>query len=99
MKSIEEFCGIEEVINMMIKYCNEENVMMTDSLENGEKVCWLTYAKSYIEKNSNEESYETDLMCYIQNEIYTFFDEYELHHATYTNKEFCNAFVEKVKTL
>lgn len=100
MKSIEEFGGIEKVIDEMITYCNEENVMITNyDSENKEKVFWLKYAKSYIEKHSNEESYESDLICYIKDEIYTFYDEYELHHCTYTNKEFCKAFVEKVKTL
>lgn len=60
---------------------------------------WLQYAKSYIEKHNKDHEYESDLMCNINNKIYTFFDEYKLHHATYTNKAFYKAFVEKVKTL
>ena len=96
MKYIEEFGGIEEVVNTLITYCNEENVMITDN-DTKEKVSWLTYAKSYIEKHSNEKSYETSLMYSIQNEIYTFFDEYELHYSSYKNKELCKMFVEKIR--
>jgi hypothetical protein len=101
MSCIEEFGGMEKAIDAMIEYCNEENVMITDfsNKKNPQKVHWLTYAKSYIEKDSNQSDYESNLVSYINNKIYTFFDECELHHATYTNKEFCKAFVEKVKNM
>jgi hypothetical protein len=101
MSCMEEFGGMEKAIDEMISYCNEENVMITDfsNQKNPQKVHWLTYVKSYIEKHNKERDYESNLMCTMNNKIYTFFDECELHHATYTNKEFCKAFVEKVKTL
>ncbi len=100
MKCIEEFGGMEKVIDTLIEYCNEEDIMITDyDSENKEKIFWLTYAKSYIEKNSNKNNYESELMSNIQDEIYTFFEEYELHHSTYVNNQFCKAFVEKVKNM
>ncbi len=95
-KSIEEFGGIEPIIETMITYCNEENVMLFDDKE---KIFWLTYAKKFIEENQTKYDYESELFNDIISEIYTFLDEYELHQSCYRNKDLCKAFVEKVKNM
>lgn len=100
LKCINEFGGVEKIVETMITYCNDENIMITDySSENQEKIYWLTYAKSYIEKNSHEKDYEFELLCNIHDEINDLFEKYNFHLSLYINKELCIAFAEKVKSM
>ncbi len=100
LKSIEEFGGVEKIVDTIITYCNDENIHITDyDTEPIQKIYWLTYVKSYIEKNSDKNNYEFELMSYVNDELNDLFEKHNFHLSLYTNEELCKAFVEKVQNM
>lgn len=103
-RCIEENGGIENVVNMIIDYCNNNNIKINDYSNNVHKeIDWITYCKKYIEENKETdgacEAGENDLVSDLLGHIDDFLDEKELHHSLYTDTELCIYFAEKIKNM
>ncbi len=96
IRCVEENGGIENVVHMIIQFCINNNIMISDE---NDTIHWCTYCKNYIEKNKENDGYENDLLSNIidNEDIYNYIDENKLHHSLYTHNELCVYFVEKVK--
>ncbi len=92
-KTIEKY-GIENLVNMIITHCNEEDLMM---ICNGVNVNWKEYYKIEFEKNNGNIEYENESVMDIIDYIDDFLLKYDIYRGIYVNKEFCKLFVEKVK--
>ncbi len=100
IRCIEENGGIENVVNMIIEYCNNNNIMINDYSDNVHKeVSWIIYCKKNIAENKGTDGYENELVSDLLGHIDDFLDEKDLHHSLYTNSELCILFVEKVKNM
>ncbi len=99
-RCIEKNNGIENIVYMIIQYCNNNNIMINDYSNNIHKeMNWITYCKNYIEENKNTDGYENELVSDLLGHIDDFLDENDLHHSLYTDNELCILFVEKIKNM
>ncbi len=94
-RSIEKY-GVENLVNMIITHCEEEDLTM---MYKGVNVNWKMYYKVYLEENHNVVDNETYFASYVIDYVDDFLYKHEMYHGIYENKEFCKLFVEKVKKM
>ncbi len=104
LRCIEENGGIENVVDMIIQYCTNKNIMIYDYSNNiQEKISWIIYCKKIIKEyeyiDGTYEAGENELVSDLLGHIDDFLDEKNLHHSLYINSELCILFVEKVKNI
>ncbi len=95
--------GVENIVNIIIEYCNKENIMIKDySNKPIVEVKWDIYCKNYLEKYKNDdtdEDREAILLDTVIEYIYDYLDDNNIHSRISVNKELCNFFIEKVKKI
>jgi hypothetical protein len=108
-RSISKY-GMDNLVNMMISYCEEKKSKIANYLNRFETigkelkyVDWKEFCKLYMEtENKEDDRYETDLFYYVLNgseDLENFIEENDLYRQLFESKELSQCFFKKVKDL
>lgn len=96
-KSMENYT-IPQIIDLIIEYFTTQNIHISDYDEKSKitsNIHWLTYCKSYLEKDGDDDDLFLDIMC----QMHDLIDEHKFHDAIYTHKELRKAFADRIRIL